>query len=196
VPVPSEREEGNERDYGYDQTDRSCQDPRMLQDRSVRTNSAVATEPIRTESDGDTEHEEVGKGKQTAYAKERNGHQLAAARRGPSHTRILGFGRVSLKRRPPRQASDSHHGSDVRHCGRCSRSSPRNGQRCPSCPIGGLNECYEKANSHEQQIADYNDHGECPATISEGVMPVEWKRVAAAGVTRCPVHAAREKPRG
>lgn len=73
----------------------------------------------------------------------------------------------------------------------------RNGQHHrPSGPIGGLNECYEKANSNEQYIADYNDHGECPATVSEGVVPVERKRVAAAGVTRCPVHAAREKPRG
>src|SRR5665213_3251917 len=108
--MPSEREEGNERDYGYDQTNRACQDPRMFQGRTARANSAVATESFRTEGDGDTEHEEVSNGKQTAHAKERNRSQLASARRCPSHKRILGSGRIRLKVRalqPYRRARPS-----------------------------------------------------------------------------------------
>ena len=118
--MPSKREEGNERRYGYDQTNRACQGPRTLQGRAAGTDGAVATESVGSESDGDTEHEEVSDGKQAAQAKERKRRQLAAARGGPSHRRILGFRRMSLKLRPLQQpCGPCEHCSNTSRCRRC-----------------------------------------------------------------------------
>ncbi len=70
--MSSKHEEGNERDHGQDQTNKACQDPRMLHGRTAGAGCAVATEPVGTESDRNAKHEEVTDREQTAQAKERN----------------------------------------------------------------------------------------------------------------------------
>lgn len=94
--------------------------PEILDGGAVGADGAVAAEPIGTETDGDTKHEEVTEGEQTAQAQERNCGELARSRWSHRHTKVLGFSHMTLKLREgdgirrARLSRPSHFGHTVR----------------------------------------------------------------------------------